>query len=453
MSGKHVLITGASSGIGRALALRYAQDGARLSLFGRDAARLEASAKACRDKGADVASFVVDVQNRAGMAKAVSEALALAPLDIVVANAGVATGLSPGQILENPDAVRATLAINVIGVLNTVEPAMEAMTQARLGHDRDGRLDGRRARPAVSPAYCASKAAVYSYAEALRGVLAPHGVDVCMIVPGYVATPMAAAHEKLAARQHLRRGGGGHHRERAGAPQAGDRLPVVHVGRVALHHFPAAALGRRRDAALFRRRAEHDRERGGLMWVGDGLRDALLWAERGLLGHFRRDDGRVDAGDHRAALDRGASRDGTANSRRSRSSCRSRCWKTISIGRRNSIFAQNYPQLRRARLGRRPGRRGGAIDARCFRASSGGADAVFALDREIREKPQGGQSRRALHASDLRHDPDEGRERHSGARRSRRAYAAIERGCRPRLRHSLRRQFGKSRRPRRGVDH
>ena len=129
MSGRHILITGASSGIGRALALRYAQEGARLSLLGRDAARLELSAQACRDKGAAVASFVVDVQNRAGMAKAVADALTLAPLDILFANAGVATGLSSGQILEDPEAVRATLAINVIGVFNTVEPAIQAMTK------------------------------------------------------------------------------------------------------------------------------------------------------------------------------------------------------------------------------------------------------------------------------------------------------------------------------------
>lgn len=193
MSGKHVLITGGSSGIGRALALRHAQEGARLSLFGRDAARLEAAAQACRDKGADVATFVVDVQNRAGMATAVADALALAPLDIVYANAGVATGLSTGQILEDPEAVRATLAINVIGVLNTVEPAISAMTKRGSGTIAIvGSMAGVRGLP-FSPAYCASKAAVYSYAESLRGVLSPHGVDVCMIVPGFVATPMAAA--------------------------------------------------------------------------------------------------------------------------------------------------------------------------------------------------------------------------------------------------------------------
>lgn len=193
MSGKHVLVTGASSGIGRALALRYAQDGARLSLFGRDAARLEASAKACRDKGADVATFVVDVQDRAGMAKGVADALALAPLDLVFANAGVATGLGHGKIIEDPDAVRATLAINVGGVFNTVEPAIAAMTKRGSGAiAMVGSMAGVRGLP-FSPAYCASKAAVFSYAEALRGVLSPHGVDVCMIVPGYVETPMSAA--------------------------------------------------------------------------------------------------------------------------------------------------------------------------------------------------------------------------------------------------------------------
>ena len=230
MSGKHVLITGASSGIGRALALRYAQDGARLSLFGRDEARLEASAKACRDKGADVASFVVDVQNRAGMAKAVADALALAPLDIVFANAGVATGLSPGQILEEPDAVRATLAINVIGVLNTIEPAIRSDDEARLGSDRHGRLDGRRARPAVLARILREQGGgLFLRRGAARRAVAAW--RRCLHDRARLRRDAdGGGHQELAARQNLRRGGGGHHRERAGAPQAGDRLPVVHVG-------------------------------------------------------------------------------------------------------------------------------------------------------------------------------------------------------------------------------
>ncbi len=195
MSGKHILITGASSGIGRALALRYAQDGARLSLLGRDAARLEASAQACRGKGAAVATFVVDVQNRAGMAKAVADALALAPLDILFANAGVASRLAAGQVLQDPEITRSILATNVIGVFNTVEPVILAMTKRGAGTiAMVGSMAGVRGLPFM-PAYCASKAAVYSYAESLRGVLSPHGVDVCMIVPGFIATPMTAGNK------------------------------------------------------------------------------------------------------------------------------------------------------------------------------------------------------------------------------------------------------------------
>ncbi len=192
MSAKHVLITGASSGIGRALALRYAQDGARLTLLGRDAARLEAVAQACRARGAAAETFIADVQDCAAMADAVRQALATAPLDIVIANAGVATGLSPGQILEPSQSVRAAFAINVTGVFNTVEPAILPMTKRGAGViAMVGSMAGVRGLP-FSPAYCAAKAAVHVYAESLRGVLTPLGVDVSLIVPGFVKTPMSA---------------------------------------------------------------------------------------------------------------------------------------------------------------------------------------------------------------------------------------------------------------------
>jgi short-subunit dehydrogenase len=192
VSRRHIFITGASSGIGRALALRYADEGARLTLLGRDANRLEGVAGECREKGALAETAVVDVQDRAGMAAAIDAAFSRAPIDILFANAGVATGLSPGQILEPADSVRATLAINVAGVFNTVEPAILPMTERGSGTiAMVGSMAGVRGLP-FSPAYCATKAAVHSYAESLRGVLAPHGVDVSLIVPGFVKTPMSA---------------------------------------------------------------------------------------------------------------------------------------------------------------------------------------------------------------------------------------------------------------------
>jgi short-subunit dehydrogenase len=189
----HVLITGASSGIGRALALAYAKEGARLTLLGRDTQRLDATAQACRAAGAaEIEVHVADVRDRAEMARLVEMAQARGALDILIANAGVANGLSPGQLMETPDAVRAMMAINTAGVFNTVEPAIPGMSANRKGQIAIvGSMAGVRALP-HSPSYCAAKAAVHMWADCLRGALAPHGVHVSLIVPGFVQTPMAA---------------------------------------------------------------------------------------------------------------------------------------------------------------------------------------------------------------------------------------------------------------------
>lgn len=190
---KRVLITGASSGIGRALALAYAAEGADLVLFGRDSDRLSESAQACRDAGAkNVEAHVVDVRDREKMAELLQAADAQGPIDLLVANAGVATGLSSGQILETPDAVRAMMAINVAGVFNTVEPLIPAMSGRRRGQIAIvGSMAGVRALP-YSPSYCAAKSAVHMWADCLRGSLAPYGVSVSLIVPGFVKTRMNA---------------------------------------------------------------------------------------------------------------------------------------------------------------------------------------------------------------------------------------------------------------------
>ncbi|MBG0795302.1 SDR family oxidoreductase [Methylocystis sp. H62] len=192
-SAVRVLITGASSGIGRALALAYASEGASLVLLGRDAERLEAAARACLAAGAEEAeTHIADVRDREAMARIVRSAHEKRPIDILVANAGVATGLSPGQLLETPEAVRAMLKINVEGVFNTVEPAIVPMCARKSGRIAIvGSMAGVRALP-HSPAYCAAKACVHMWADSLRAQLAAHGVHVALIVPGYVKTPMSA---------------------------------------------------------------------------------------------------------------------------------------------------------------------------------------------------------------------------------------------------------------------
>ena len=196
-----ILITGASSGIGRALALEYAASGIRLALLGRNVARLESVAVSCRAKGAEIVTATIDVRDRAGLAAWIVAMDDAAPLDLVIANAGISTGLGRGRVTENPEAVRATMAINFDGALNTVDPVIPRMLARGRGQIGFlGSLAGYHALP-YSPAYCASKAALHAYAGALRGGLAPLGLRVSLIAPGFIATAMT---EKIVSWKPLR---------------------------------------------------------------------------------------------------------------------------------------------------------------------------------------------------------------------------------------------------------
>lgn len=186
-----ILITGASSGIGAALALEYAAPGVRLALCGRDAGRLEAVAAACRDKGAAVAARVLSVTDAAAVAAWVAEADAAAPLDLVIANAGISAGTGGGG--ESADQTRAIFAVNVDGVLNTVLPALAPMRARRRGQVAIiASVAGFRGLGSA-PAYCASKAAVKAWGEGLRGWLAGDGVKVSVVLPGFVESRMTQA--------------------------------------------------------------------------------------------------------------------------------------------------------------------------------------------------------------------------------------------------------------------
>lgn len=187
---RSILITGASSGIGRALALAYAAPGIRLALLGRDPARLAAVAEAARDKGATVEAGTVDVRDRLAMAAWIGAADQAASFDLAIANAGITTGLAPGELMEDPEAVRAILATNLIGVLNTAEPLIAPMSARGIGQLAFvGSLAGLHGLP-YSPAYCVTKAGVHAYAESLRGRLEPKGVIVSLIIAGFVKTPL-----------------------------------------------------------------------------------------------------------------------------------------------------------------------------------------------------------------------------------------------------------------------
>ena len=174
-----LLITGASSGIGAALARRYAKPGVHLALGGRDAGRLAMVAAECRQAGANVREQSVDVTARAAMAAWIAKVDREAPLDLVIANAGTAGRHLP----HGSERTRTIFAVNLDGVLNTIEPAETAMLARGRGHlALMSSIVSFYGSP-NSPAYCSSKAAVRLLGEALRARLARSGIVVSVICP------------------------------------------------------------------------------------------------------------------------------------------------------------------------------------------------------------------------------------------------------------------------------
>jgi len=186
-----ILITGASSGIGAALALAYARPGARLLLTGRDAARLAAVERACAARGAVVDAQLVDVTDRAALAALLIARDDAAPFDLVIANAGIAAGSEAGP--ESEAQLRAITEINVTGVINTLAPLLPRLIARRRGQIAlVSSLAGFRGL-AGAPAYCASKAWERVYGESLRIELAAHGIGVSVICPGFVRSRITEA--------------------------------------------------------------------------------------------------------------------------------------------------------------------------------------------------------------------------------------------------------------------
>ncbi len=182
----HILITGASSGIGEALALHYAKPGVLLSLLGRNQARTDDVAERCKAQGATVVATSLDVQNEAAMTAWMLERDAAQALDIVIANAGVSAG--SGAAGETPEQTRQIFSINVNGLLNTVLPIIEPMQRRKRGQIAVmASIAGFRGLPSA-PAYCGSKAAIKVWGEGLRGALAPHNIGVSVICPGFVVS-------------------------------------------------------------------------------------------------------------------------------------------------------------------------------------------------------------------------------------------------------------------------
>lgn len=183
---RHVAITGASSGIGAALARRLAAPGRQLSLTGRNTARLEAVARECTAQGAETCATTLDVTDGAAVANWLQDAARKRVLDLVLCNAGILEGVgrTPQQVVE----------VNLLGTMNTMVPAMALMRASGGGRIAVTiSLAAFRPQPRT-PAYAASKAAVRSYAEGMRGDLRSMGIGLSVVCPGIVATPMIEGH-------------------------------------------------------------------------------------------------------------------------------------------------------------------------------------------------------------------------------------------------------------------
>ncbi|MGZ5090585.1 MAG: SDR family oxidoreductase [Burkholderiales bacterium] len=184
-----VFVTGASSGLGRALAVRYAARGATLGLVARRRSELEALAL---ESKALHAIYALDVRNADALRQAAADFVSRHGCpDVVIANAGVSTG-SAAERPEDLEVLREVIDINVMGVANTLQPFVACMRAAGQGRLVGiASVAGYRGLPGAG-AYSASKAAAISYLESLRVELYGSGVHVCTVSPGYVATPMTS---------------------------------------------------------------------------------------------------------------------------------------------------------------------------------------------------------------------------------------------------------------------
>lgn len=185
-----IVITGASSGIGAALAKAYAKSGITLGLLGRNGARLDAIAQECIAKGAQVETGIIDICDKGKMRDWLTAFDAKTAVDLLIANAGISAGA--GGEIETEQQVRDIFAVNVDGVLNSVLPLISPMQSRKRGQIAImSSLASVRGLPSC-PAYSASKMAVRGLGEGWRGTLNDFGISVNVICPGYIRTPMTA---------------------------------------------------------------------------------------------------------------------------------------------------------------------------------------------------------------------------------------------------------------------
>jgi len=184
-NGKHIVVTGASSGIGLVAAQMLASRGARVSLLAR---RKEVLDEAVAGIGANAAGFAADVGDKAQLEQALDEAAAhFGPVEALFANAGLTGGFTPAVEFDS-DRFEETIRVNLTSVFWAIQKVLPPMIEAGKGAILVTGSMGSKRGLAMNPAYVASKHGVLGLARAIAVEMAPHGIRCNCIIPGFIRT-------------------------------------------------------------------------------------------------------------------------------------------------------------------------------------------------------------------------------------------------------------------------
>jgi short-subunit dehydrogenase len=189
-----ILITGASRGLGRALALEFAESGRVLGLAGRREDLLRSVARECEERGASVFPAVFDVADGAATRAWMERVHAERPIDLLIVNAGCFRGNGARGAFESLDSALAQVRTNLMGAITTVDSAVPLLRARRSGQIAIIASLAALQPLADAPAYSASKAGLAGYGEALRELLEPEGIRVTLVYPGHLHTEQTAHH-------------------------------------------------------------------------------------------------------------------------------------------------------------------------------------------------------------------------------------------------------------------
>lgn len=191
MSQRTILITGASGGIGAALARTHAASGVTMLLWGRDEARLNETARACRARGAVCHLDAFDLRDADTLVARLSAADSQSPIGLAIFNAGLGGSVDKDAVAETPQSARATAEVNFVSPI--IAANLIAVRMASRGHGHIvlvGSIAESYPLP-MAPTYAATKAGLRMFAEALGIRMAKHNVMVTLVSPGFVDTPMS----------------------------------------------------------------------------------------------------------------------------------------------------------------------------------------------------------------------------------------------------------------------